>query len=743
MRTLFLLISIFLSVSLFAKSATTVTYNANGTQVIRIPLNYESKNITQAYLRGARADQVFKLPIASRWVVLSAKVKLYYTPSLAIIPERSSISVSFNDKTVAQKWINAVDRGLDTILEASLPAEKFENYNQITINGYQHYTRDHCEDETAPELWTKVDTEKSYVELLVLPKILPNTLSSIDHFLFDFKNISRQRITFVVPAKPTKAIATGAVITASSIGKKLKYRDIELSVSSSIPNNNDAIVIATRNELVSLLKTSFASNADQISASINKNSILFFNNPLNPQYAIVCITGDTGDELLRSAQTFSTYDFTLHKGYGLKINALTLPNESAPYTAPNHLPVGQKITLRELGEKTTSFKYMYPAPMDINFKMYPDLYFNDKQNITIGINGIFPVKVRHDSVLNIGVNDKFAAQLAFNDKIAKEVSISKFFNFKESDSFPAYLIGKGKNKLSLQPTMIPFKKGFCELYNMENLQTTILDTSFIQLPDAPHWIEMPYVRYFLYAAYPFSIHPDGLKTAILLDTFSSANLQAALKIGFFLGREIEYPLYRVTVTTAVDEVEDKEIIYIGSYKNSNMSLFKNAQVKVTGDHFSTSFPMIYKFIDYLSFFDSERLHPFLYNKRIEESSNAEKNVLLQVFRSPFDRSHSIISFQYDSVQSIEKGIDLLFSPEQEIGWHSDTLIINTDLEKITSFQIADKYFLGNLSIFNQIRFYVTENPFGFIGAALFFALLLAYVIRRLLLQFKEKNHPHV
>lgn len=743
MRTFSLIIFIFLSISLFAKTETAVIYNANGTQTIRIPLNHESQNITQVNLRGAQAEKAFSLPIASRWIVLSAKLKLYYTSSITIIPERSSISVSFNNKTLTQKWINALDRGLNTNLETSLPAEDFENFNQITINSYQHYTIEHCEDETAPELWTKIDSKKSYVELVVLPKTLPNALSSIDHFLFDFKNISRQNIVFVLPPKRNKDIATGAVITASSIGKKLKYRDIALSVSSAIPNNSDSIIIAPRNELIALLKTSFGSGSDQITQQINKNSILFFNNPFDPQYSIVCITGDTSNELLRSAQAFASYDFTLYKGNGVKVNTLTLPDKSTPYSAPNHLPLSQPITFRELGQKTTTFKYMYPAPIDINFKMYPDLYFNEKQNITIGINGVFPVKVRHDSILNIGVNDKFAAQLPFTDKIAKEVSMSKFFNFKESDSFPAYLIGKGKNKLSLQPAMIPFKKGFCELYNMENLQTTILDTSFIQLPDAPHWIEMPYVRYFLYAAYPFSIHPDGLKTAILLDTFSSVNLQAALKIGFFLGREIEYPLYRITVTTTMDEVEDKEIIYIGSYDNSKKLLFENAQVKVNDDHFSTSFPMIYKFIDYLPFFDSERLQPFRYNKFIEESSNADKNVLLQVFRSPFDRSHSVISFQYDSAESIKKGIDLIFSPEQEIGWESDTLILDTELEKITSFQIAEKYFLGNLNIFDQIRFYVTQSPLGFAVAVLFFALLLAYVIRRLLLQFKEKNHPHV
>jgi len=739
----YLLLTLFFSLALFAKNDTLVIQNSDRTKSIKIPLNYESKNITQAKLIGSRADYTFKLPIASRWVILSAKLKLHYTPSLAIIPERSTLAVSFNDKTVEQKWINATNRGIDTTLEVSLPAEKFGNFNQITINGYQHYTIDHCEDETAPELWTKIDTDKSYIELTVLPKILPATLSSIDHFLLDAKNITRQQIAFVLPPKLNKAIASSAVITASTIGKKLKYRDIDLTVTPLISSTSDSIVIASHSELLTLFKRSFPSNHEAITAQIRKQSILFFANPQNPQYGIICITGENDDALVNNAQAFASYNFNLHKGYALTVKAMSLPEKSAPYTAPNYLPTGQKITFRELGQRTTSFKYMYPAPMDLYFKMYPDLYFDDKQKISININGIYPTKVRHDSVLNILINDKFASQLPFDQKTTKEISVAKFFNYKKSDTFPAYLIGKGKNKLSLQPAMVPFKKGFCELYNMENLQTTLLDDSYIEIPDAPHWIEMPYIRYFLYGAYPFSIHPDGLKTALLMDSFSSSNLKAALKIGFFLGKEIEYPLYRVTVTTSVEDVEDKEIIYIGSYEHSDNTLFENAQVKIVGQNFSTSFPSIYKYIDYLPFFDTDRLEQFRYQKLLNASSNVDKSVLLQVFKSPYDKRHSVIALQYDAPESIEKAIDLLFSAEQEIDWNSDTLIINTELDKISSFEISNKYFLGTLSLFDQIRFYITLNPFIFGAMSLLLILIMAYVVRRLIQHFKERHHPHV
>ncbi|MDD2266162.1 cellulose biosynthesis cyclic di-GMP-binding regulatory protein BcsB [Sulfuricurvum sp.] len=740
----FILILFLLMSQLFAISDIILQSNNDGTQTLRIPLNYEAQNVNQATLQSARAQYTFNLPIASRWVLLSANLKLHYMPSLAIIPERSTLIVSINNKPIIQKWINASQRGEATSLETPLPVDQFEPFNNITINSYQHYTIDHCEDETAPELWTKIDTRKSYIELTVLPRSLPWSLSSIDRFLIDSKNITRQKMTFVLPPKRDSKLVTSAVIAASVIGKKLKYRDVDVQIASTIPKDGDAIVIAPRQELMQLLKASFSpEQAVAFQAKIQRNSILFFNNPANPGYGIICLTSDSSQDLLDSVYAFASYNFTLHKSFGIQVNSITLPEPSSPYTAPNYLPTGQRITLRELGHKTTTFKYMYPSPMEIDFKMYPDFFFDDKQKIILGLNGIYPSKVRFDSVLNILVNNKFATQLPFDEKLSKEVSITKFFNFKKSDNFPAYLIAGGKNKLAIQPAMIPFKKGFCELYNLENLQTTILDTSYIELPDAPHWLEMPYIRYFLYAAYPFSIHPDGLNSAIVMDNFSSSNLKAALKLGFFLGKEIEYPLYRLNVTDKIDEVKDKEIIFIGSYRHTPQELSEVSQVKISGGEFETTFPSIYRFVDHLPFFDTDRLKPFRNYKTLKESSNIEKNLLIQAFHSPYNKERNVISFQYDSPSALEKGIDMLLSPEQEIGWNSDTLIVNTTLETIHSFELADKYFLGSLSLIDQMRFYLTENALFFGIMTVILLLLMVYVIRRLLNHFKKTHHPNV
>jgi hypothetical protein len=740
----FLIILLFLLfTSLFGKEGTLVVSNPDGTQTIRIPLNYESKSITQFILRGARAEQQINFPLASRWLVLSARLKLTYASSLAIIPERSVLSVSFNEKPISQKWINVQDRGVESSMEAKLSPSQFKEFNRLTINSYQHYTIDHCEDETAPELWTKVDGSNSYIELTVLPKVLTNSLGMIDHYLFDSKNIEKNRIGFVLPTQKSNSLVTAAAITSSAIGEKLKFRDMDMFVTSTIPSNSDVLVLATRDQLKAILTSSFSTGADSLIPKIQNNSILFFANPSNPQYGIICLTGQTDQEVADSAYFFATHDFNLYKGYGLHVGTIKLPEESVAYTAPNYLPLGQKITFREMGQKNTLFKYMYPAPLDIHFKIYPDLFFEEKATIKLNINGIYPRKVRHDSVLNISLNDNFAAQLSFDEKISKELSISELLNFKKSDSFPAYLMGDGNNKLSLQPAMVPFKKGFCELYNLENLQTTILDTSSIELPTVPHWIKMPYLHYFLYGAYPYSVYPDGRKTAIVLNSFSPSNLTAAFKIAFFLGKEIEYPLYRLSVSTSTKNVEDRDIIYVGSYSHHNDELFEKAPVKVVGKSFSAAFPLIYKFIDYLPFYDTNRLEPFRYQKQLEASSASEKHVLVQLFKSPFDGSRSVIGIEYDSPQGIEQGINTLFSKEKTIGHTSDVLIIDTDLDKISSFEIGKKYFLGDLSLLDQMRFYVTGDPLVFSLFSFILVVILAYFVRRFLKHFKEKHHPDV
>ena len=725
----------------YAKAPLSLKTNGDGTQTLTLPLNYESQNATHFMLRGARAEYAFKLPIASRWVILSAKLHLRYTPSLALIPERSLITIGLNGETVAQQWLNASDRGMGKFIDTPLPPEAFTPYTTLSLSANQHYTITHCEDDTASELWTNVDAAKSTIELTLLPKILPSALNSIDHYLFDPKNITAQSMTFVLPPKRSQTLASSAVVVASAIGAKLKYRTTHVSVASVLPTTSDAVVVATHQDLKALLRASFPT-APLLGDQVQNNGLLFLPNPINPQYGIVCITGEKEKEVLQSAQAFATSTFALYHGSGVAVNHLTLPQPSQPYTAPNYLPTGKKITFKELGTQTTSFKYMYPTPMEVNFKIYPDLFLDDKEKISLGVNGIYPKEVRFDSVLTIMVNDKFASQLTFEDKLSKAVGITHFFNFKKSDDFSGYLIGKGANRLTLQPSMVPFKQGLCELHNMENLQATLLNSSYIEFPKAPHWLEMPYVRYFVYGAYPFSIYPDGSHSAMVLDSFSDANLKAALSIGFFLGKEIGTPLYRIHVTTHPEEAKEKEIIAISAYGHPMGKLFDTAQVKVVNTRFTTAFPLGASFIDALPFFDTARLHPFSSEEALGESSHSAKKVLIQLFQSPYHSGHSVVAFQYDSPESIDKGIDLLFSPEQEIGWNSDTLIIDTQLESISSFELGQKYFVGDLSWWAKIRYYLTESPVWFGVFALLFAFALAYVVRRILMNFKRKHHPH-
>lgn len=727
---------------LYAKAPLVLKTNGDGTQTLTLPLNYESQNVTHFMLRGARAEYALKLPIASRWVVLSAKLHLRYTPSLALIPQRSLMTVELNGESVVQQWLNVSDQGKVREIDVVLPPENFTPYTTLSLSANQHYTMTQCEDDTAPELWTNVDVAKSTLELTLLPKTLPASLSSIDQYLFDPKNVTAHAMTFVFPPKRSPMLAHSGVVVASAIGTKLKYRTARISVAATLPTNADAVVIATHQELKALLRSSFPTaplGVDQV----QKNGLVFIPNPINPQYGIIGITGEDETKVLQSAQAFATSAFTLYTGAGVLIDHLTLPQPSQPYSAPKYLPAGKKITFKELGTPTTSFKYMYPAPMEVNFKIYPDLFLDDKEKISIGVNGIYPSKVRFDSVLTIMVNDKFASQLSFEEKLSKAVGIAHFFNFKKSDDFSGYLISKGANRLTLQPSMVPFKKGLCELYNRENLQSTILNSSYIEFPEAPHWMEMPYIRYFIYGAYPFSIYPDGSHSAMVLDSFSDANLQGALSIGFMLGKEIGTPLYRIHVTTHPEEVKDKEIIAIGAYGHPMGKLLEKAQVNVIANRFTTAFPMGASFVDALPFFDSDRLHPFSGEERVGESSPSAKKMLLQLFQSPYDDTHSVVALQYDSPESMDKGIDLLFSPEQEIGWNSDTLIIDTDTQTIHSFELGKKYFVGDLSWWARIRYYLTASPVWFGVFALLFAFALAYVVRRMLQNFKRTHHPHV
>ena len=180
----------------------------NGLYRMKIYFNYENPFNIQNVLRGRFTAHFVTLPIPDRFDVKKMTVEVLYTPSLVLYEARSTISVIANQGIVKQFPLNEKrfkDSGKVKI-RTSVPVDLLKDYNQIGVQIIQHYSKgvsEAVEDTTAPELWSQIDLQNSYIEMDFKLRPFEEKISSISKFMFDPKNILKDSVNFVFPKKPT------------------------------------------------------------------------------------------------------------------------------------------------------------------------------------------------------------------------------------------------------------------------------------------------------------------------------------------------------------------------------------------------------------------------------------------------------------------------------------------------------------------------------------------------------------
>jgi hypothetical protein len=312
----------------------------------------------------------------------------------------------------------------------------------------------------------------------------------------------------------------------------------------------------------------------------NLNGVLFIDekishdiniiqNPYNAQNAIVVIAPENTEKIEQViAALYKKDDLLLYKGTGLDINQTIIPKPALPYTAKKFVPLDTKIYFKELGYQTKLLKGQSPPKITLDFKVYPDNYFENKDKVNLNLHYVFPMVIHPDSVANIYLNGNFAKQIDIKSNANESrinVEANKLFDWDSLIDMPAYLIGQGFNRLQLDFSLMPEKKNPCEVFNTENLVATVLDNSYFVIPKAKKWIEMPYLQLIANSAYPYSIYPDLQQTTILLTNKQYATIAASMNFIFYLTQQIDsYPYYLNISETLDAKTKASHIIAFGT-----------------------------------------------------------------------------------------------------------------------------------------------------------------------------------
>lgn len=479
---------------------------------------------------------------------------------------------------------------------------------------------------------------------------------------------------------------------------------------------------------------------EKISHDIN-----IIQNPYNTQNAIVVIAPTDTKKIEASIEALYKSDLLLYTREGLDINQTIIPTAALPYTAKKFLPLNKKIYFKELGYKTKLLKGEFPPKINLDFKVYPDNYFDNKDKIKLHIRYIFPAVIRYDSVANIYLNENFAKQINVqNNAKTNEISIdsNKLFDWNSLIDIPAYLVGKGFNRLQFDFSLVPEKDKQCGVFNMENLVATVLDDSYFILPKVKKWIEMPYMQLIANAAYPYSIYPDLQHTTILFTNKEYSTIAASMNFIFFLTQQIDSYPYYLNISEKLDQkTKASQIIAFGTINDKLMeNISQNAPMTLNETTLTKRYPFIENFVEHKGILDKSRNKKYLFKNSTSEDKSVDSNLVLQMLRSPYDKKKTIVMAMAESNHCLDEGIFSLLQQKNRGKIKGDLLIYDYRSEEAKTFDVKDKYILSDLNWIDTISLIVGSNPLLYIGVTFLILLIITYLIRQYLLIFKEEHH---
>jgi hypothetical protein len=680
--------------------------NISFAKEIIIPLKDLSFN--NPILRGIDSEYDMKLPIPSRYIVKKIYLHLEIEKSISLVKKRSSLSVFFNDKIVAQKHFDPLVNIM--VIDTKIPVKHLEPYNDIKIRAIHHYCVNCCEYDGSPELWSKIDLKKSYVKIKYEEKpILSDTLLIRDYVL-DPKLYNPVKFSIMTENLDNTYI-TMATKLAGYIGNYIKYRKIKINYTKTLPSDKDTFIIGSKDFIAKML---------DIRGKIP--DIYIYPNPKNLNKAIVVISGDTLKDIEKSLYSFIGLKKNVYTGKYYDINSVKKLDTNV-YSSFINIPLGEKIYLKNLGYDDFEFKGVYPPPAIIKFRLPEGLYLNQHKTFTFHLAFNYGAGARKDSVINIYLNSKYVTSLKMDKKYGTV--------FEEKDiNIPVYMLAEGLNEIKVEYAMMAPGGGFCIAPNTNTLRGTIFSSqSYIKVPYMPYWFKMPYLEYFVDTGFPYTFKMFLNDTAFLINEKNNKVLSSLFTLASYIGSKMKAPPFELKVYSNInDDLKSKHIIYIG--RNIPMELQQKSPLKIT-DNIDVSIPIIKKVKNLFYKSDNKIL-------KLNYINSLTKQVFFLMYQSPYNTQKVVTVIYSKNLDGLENAVYRLYEPKFASHIKGDVSIWDFYVKEFFSDNIGNKFYIGNLPFIDKIMFELGFSPVKLVIVTVIIVLLIALILKKLL-DYREKR----
>lgn len=484
----------------------------NSPSTIRLPLRQLIGAQEPIYLQTAESTYTVFVPLSTRYDVRSCKLRLAFTNSIALLTERSVLRVVLNNRIIGQFYLSREQP--NRVVELEVPLNFLEaGSNQLQFIVAQHYTLE-CEDPGAPELYTQILPDESYLEAVVTWKDVYPKLSLLRD-LIDRNLWETYRFHLCNPSgsgMTDTQLSVGSIIS-QGVALNLGFRPFAVTTSNQLVAGVDNIVVGTMNELTPYL------TATEV-GSINGSFIAFKQLPNDPTKFLLIISGRNDEEVSQAAYAFSLINFPLPDSQYAQVDSLSFPQkptylQNAPMRDPGI------FSFRQLGmDKHFSVKGWNTGTYSLEVYMPGDLSPLDGSNVELRLHFVYGAALRKDSVVNVFVNGQFHSAITLDNVRGASVYDQRVYL-----SLKAFQ--PGRNVVEIAPRMVPLVTNHCEMLQMENLWFTLYRDSDFVLPRMLLQTRLPNLRLMSQTSFPFAASPDGLDLAVHVAGRDSTSVCAA------------------------------------------------------------------------------------------------------------------------------------------------------------------------------------------------------------------------
>ena len=709
-------------------------------------------------LRNTVSDYTIFLPLAERLQVRSAVLHLEFTNSTAVLAERSQLQILLNEKVIAQVPLKGSQP--EGTLDVRLPAQLFaHDYNRLLFRAVLHYMLE-CEDPNAPELWLQIDSVASTVSVEVELRALTPRLSDIDE-LFDRKWWGQHGLHILTGSTPIRdahlrwgaLIAQGAALRLEYVPLQVTHgvatrqeRSITDTPAPTFPfldqrtlAGTDTVLIGTTEELVPYL------SQDTV-AQITNSYLAVHRLDTDPAHFLLVVSGKDDAEVTRAATAFAFLNFPFPEATSMQITEAQFPSPPA-YTLKQGMRENQAYQLADLGFHTATAHGMHPDGFRLELNVPPDLFAPEDAVVELSLHMAYSAGLRHDSVLNIQLNDIFEAAIPLNDPNGGVFRAYKI-------AIPLRSFRAGHNVITFSPRPMPLVTGKCFFLQSGNLLVTLFDDSTLTVPAASHYTRLPNLQIFATTAFPYNVLPDGSSFALQVSGQESGTVAAAWMLIAKLAQKASMPLYKAELSLAVPTGE-KDLIVVSPVDQVDDRLMAAAPMSLAPPYrvpypTRVTLPPSAPHPTFLGRLKAMFVGPVgdagtptpqqpVIAQVTQESELGQKKAVM-MFESPLHAKKTVVLFVAANALQLQQGMNRLVEPEFWENLRGDLVVWDDRPSSLAWQKAGPDYHVGKINFTPRVEYYFSHYPWLWVTSLLVLIGVFAIFTRIGLSRFKRKHH---